>query len=261
MSERVVGRTARARPGGELLAAVAFLTRVPVATGAVAVGRTGAAAFGIIGAGLGAIAAIPVVLVGGAHPLLAAILALTTLTVLDGALHLDGLADTIDALAAPADRAEAARTDPRLGAAGAVSIVLVLGIDTVSIAEIAGRWPTAGAAALIVAVTVSRGAAPAWAVAANRSPGMAGGRLGVWFASSTNAVAATVAIITAAAVVMLATEFAGPLVAVGALAGVAIAVVLGVLVIRARHGLDGDGYGALIELTLAAILAATALLG
>jgi hypothetical protein len=31
--------------------------------------------------------------------------------------------------------------------------------------------------------------------------------------------------------------------------------------VKIRHGLDGDGYGALIELTVAAILASTAVLG
>jgi adenosylcobinamide-GDP ribazoletransferase len=262
MSERAVAdTTGGTRPAAELLAAIGFLTRVPLAAARTTERRTGAAAFGLVGAGLGAIAAVPVLLIGASHPLVAAFLALGILTILDGALHLDGLADTVDALAAPADRAEAARTDPRLGAAGAVAIVLVLGIDCASLAEIATRWPTAASAAVVIATTASRAAVPLWAVAVSRFRTMARGRLGAWFAASTSPVQATVAVLTAATFTLLAMEVAGPLVAIGAVTGSVIAVLLGAAVVKIRHGLDGDGYGALIELTVAAILVSTAVLG
>ena len=262
MSERAVAdTTSRMRPAGELLGAIGFLTRVPLAATRVPEARTGAAAFGLVGAGLGAIAAVPVLLIGSSHPLVAAFLALGVLTILDGALHLDGLADTVDALAAPADRAEAARTDPGVGAAGAVAIVLVLGIDTASLAEIASRWPTAAAVAVVVATTASRAAMPVWAVAVAHLRTTPRGRLGAWFAASTRPVQAAIAVLTAATVTLLATEVAGPLIAIGAVTGSVIAVLLGAAIVRTRHGLDGDGYGALIELTVAAILASTAVLG
>jgi adenosylcobinamide-GDP ribazoletransferase len=262
MSERAVpGETGRVRPSAELVAAIAFLTRVPLPAARTTEPRTGAAAFGLVGAGLGAIAAVPVALIGSSHPLVAAFLALAALTILDGALHLDGLADTVDALAAPADRAEAARTDPRIGAAGAVAIVLVLGIDSASLAEIASRWPTAAAAAIVAAASVSRAAVPIWAVAMTRLGTTARGRLSGWFAASTSPLQASIAVVTATTVIVLATEIAGPRIAVGSLVGTAVTVLFGAAIVRSRHGLDGDGYGALIELTLAAILASTAVLG
>ena len=57
---------------------------------------------------------------GQGHPGPAAISALAIVAILSGGLHLDGLADTSDALAAPAGAADRARTDPRAGTAGVV---------------------------------------------------------------------------------------------------------------------------------------------
>src|SRR5437016_12666086 len=86
---------ARARA---LPAAVAFLTRIPVGGGAFDIGA-GAPLFPLVGAAIGAA-------VGGAAyglariapPLVAAGVALGFGALLTGALHLDGLADTADAL-------------------------------------------------------------------------------------------------------------------------------------------------------------------
>jgi len=113
--------TVATRDGGpldELVAAVTFLTRVPVASRGASRSRTGAAAFGLVGAALGLAAAVPVLVSGAAHPLPAAILSVGVVALIEDGLHLDGLADTFDALAAPAGRAERARTDPRAGTAG-----------------------------------------------------------------------------------------------------------------------------------------------
>ena len=63
--------------------------------------------------------------VGDLVPTVAAILAMAMLAVLSGGLHLDGLADTFDALvAAGPDAAERARKDPAVGAAGATTLIL-----------------------------------------------------------------------------------------------------------------------------------------
>ena len=63
---------------------------------------------------------------GQGHPGPAAISALAIVAILSGGLHLDGLADTSDALAAPAGAADRARTDPRAG---------IFGYDEVARAE------------------------------------------------------------------------------------------------------------------------------
>jgi adenosylcobinamide-GDP ribazoletransferase len=251
-------------PVDTLVAAVAFLSRIPVAgrvgdRAAAGRSRTGASAFGLVGAALGLVAAVPLVAFGGLHPFLAAIAGLALLALLDGGLHLDGLADTFDALAAPGSAAERARTDPRAGTAGVIAIVAVLALDAAALAELAARGGWTAAATLIAAGAVSRAAAPAWAVLVGRRRRPQRG-LGAWFAEATTTGEAFVAGLSAAALALLLVGFGGVLVALGVLAGIVVAAVAGGLVVRARHQLDGDGYGALIEITFAAVLVATALL-
>ncbi len=115
----------------ELRAATTMLTRLPIRgdNGE----RTGAAAFGIVGGLIGLAGLIPLVGLGIAVPPIAAILAVAAITVVSGAVHLDGLADTADALMAVGpDGAERARTDPSVGVGGVVAIVLVLAVDAAS---------------------------------------------------------------------------------------------------------------------------------
>ena len=244
-----------------MLAAIAFLTRVPVGARGASRSRSGAAAFGLVGALLGVVAGLPLLALGAAHPVPAAVAAVGLLAALSGALHFDGLADTIDAVAAPVGSEERARTDPRAGTAGVVAIVVALGLDVAALAEIAGRGGGLLAmAALVAAAAVSRAAAPPWAVIVGRHRRPQGG-LGTWFADATTGPAAGVALASVAIVVAALVELAGPRVAlaavIGAVGGSAIAGGL----IRLRRQLDGDGYGALIEVTVAAILLAAALLG
>lgn len=262
MAEVIVREDApeRGHPFAELIAAVAFLTRVPVRPVGDSRSRTGAAAFGLVGALIGAVAAAPMILAGAAHPLPAAIAAVGLLALLDGGLHLDGLADTFDALAAPAGAADRARTDPRAGTAGVVAIVVTLGLAAASIAETAGGDAVRAAAIVIAAAALSRAAAPVWAVAVGRRRRAAGG-LGTWFADEVTRGAASVALVTAAVIVLLLVEFAGPGVALASVAGLAAAAIAGLVLVRVRGQLDGDGYGAIIELTFAAIVLSEALLG
>ena len=251
----------RGGPAAELLAAIAFLTRVPVGAHSASPSRTGAAAFGLVGAVLGVVAGLPLLAVGVSHPLLAAITAVGLLASFSGALHLDGLGDTIDAVAAPAGAAEQARTDPRAGTAGVVAIVVVLGLDAAALAEIASRGGGLLAMAMLVAAaTVSRAIAPAWAVVVGRRRRPSGG-LGTWFAETTTGAAAGVALASAAIVLAALVEVAGPRVALAAVIAVIAGSAIAAGLVRVRRQLDGDGYGALIEVTAAATLLAAALLG
>ena len=220
---------APAAAAAELLAAIGFLTRLPLRPGWVHGDRTGGAAYGLVGAGLGLAAGVPVLIAGATHPLLAALAALALLAVLDGGLHLDGLADTVDALAAPPGSADRARTDPRAGTAGVVAVVLALGLDAAALAELAARG---GYAALE--------------------------GLGSWFAETTTGFAATIALVTAAIFVGVAVELGGVSIGIGALVGTIAAAFVGGAVIRWRRQLDGDGYGAVIEMTFTAIVVASA---
>jgi adenosylcobinamide-GDP ribazoletransferase len=261
MTDAVVQPVRAARgPFAELLAAVSFLTRVPVGARAGVPERTGAAAFGLVGALLGAVAALPLLVAGVAHPLPAAIAAVAILAMLDGGLHLDGLSDTFDALAAPSGGADRARTDPRAGTAGVVAIVVVLGIDAAALAELAAGGTWLAATALIAAVAVSRAAAPVWAVVVGRRLRPMEG-LGSWFVDRTSPVAAGVAVATAIVVTLLLVELSGPRVGLAVVAGTVGGTLVAGWLVGLRRQLDGDGYGAIIETTVAVILLAAVVLG
>jgi adenosylcobinamide-GDP ribazoletransferase len=232
-----------------VIAAISLLTRIPVRTDGT---RAGAWAFGVVGAVLGLAAAAPLLILA---PLPGAVLTLAVLAIASGALHLDGLADTADALAAPnPEAAERARHDPRVGAAGVVAIVLVLAVDATALAQSAAWSAVVAGAALLAAASTSRAIATAVPfVAGEARPGF-----GRWFADRTQPVEAVFAIATSVVVAGLASLVAQSL--TPALAGVAAliggglaAVVLG----RLRGGLDGDACGAVIELALAAGLIAS----
>lgn len=253
----------------ELRAATALLTRLPVR---LPDGRSGSAAFPVVGAALGAIAAVPAVLLAGSAPAMGAMLALGVLAVATGVLHLDGLADTADALAAPdAARAEAARRDPRIGAAGAVALVLVLGAGAGALLAIP-QWGLVGA--LVVAGAASR------AVPAVAAPVLGGGAdgaqgFGAWFAGMSGRGGAIVALATAALATIAAglvtwrlspdtgagaTTVLGPVLV--ALVGLGTGLAVGWLLLawlRRQFGrLVGDHYGAAIEVTFLAALAVQA---
>ena len=241
-------------PVRDLAAALAFLTRLPVPDRWLGGQRTGAAAFGLAGAAAGAIAAIPLILVGHAYPGAAAVASLAILAIVSGALHLDGLADTADALVAPAGAADRARTDPRAGTAGVVAVILVLLLDAALLTELAEVGGGLAVAALISAGAASRTAATVAGVVAG--PTRAGGRLGAWFVSHLRPADGWLAIASTVVVAGAGAALTDLSIIGGLIGGSAIAAAAGWLILRLRRQLDGDGFGALVELTLAAILAA-----
>lgn len=241
-------------PLAEVGAAVSFLTRLPIPRSLLVGDRTGAAAFGLVGGLLGGVAALPLVLAGATHQVPAAVGSLAILAVLSGGLHLDGLGDTADALAAPSGIAERARTDPRAGTAGVIAVVLVLLLDAALLAELAAAGPPVAAAALIAAASASRAAAPVAASLAGRRWAAKGG-LGAWFAERVGPVPAAASVAVAVAIAVVAGRAADRAILAGLAAGAVLALVLGAAIVRLRGRLDGDGYGTLVELTLAASLA------
>jgi adenosylcobinamide-GDP ribazoletransferase len=243
---------------GTVRAALALLTRLPVGVPEDAVG-SGAAAFPLVGGLVGLASAAALVAVGGAEETLAAIAAVAVAVVLTGALHLDGLADTADALAAPdPTRAEAARRDPSSGPAGIVALVLVIGAEVAAIASLVSVDAFRTGASLVACAAVAR-LVPVVAVLLVRDAGGPG--FGAWFARSVRRADALVAVLLAAAIVTGASIVAATsIVAVGATAGGLIGLGVTVGLIRARGGLDGDGLGAGVVLAGMAGLVATAVL-
>lgn len=152
------------------LLALQFFTRVPVTGGLAAwVGfspamlRASAAHFpgvgwlvGGVGAGvfLLAQAGLP----GWAGACVAALLSTAATVLMTGAFHEDGLADVADGLGGSADRLRALEImkDSRIGAFGAIALVLAVGLKVALLATLAGQGALAVAHALVSAHVLSR---------------------------------------------------------------------------------------------------------
>jgi adenosylcobinamide-GDP ribazoletransferase len=152
------------------LLALQFFTRVPV-TGSLAawVGfspqmlRASAAHLPGIGWLVGGVAALVFVAVGVglqsvAGAFAAAVLSTVATVMLTGAFHEDGLADVADGLGGSAnrDRALEIMKDSRIGAFGAVALVLALGLKFALLATLAGRGLETVAVAIVGAHVLSR---------------------------------------------------------------------------------------------------------
>src|SRR5205807_1501428 len=136
---------------------VSVLTRLPMrppVNPAKAVVGAAMAWAPIVGLALGGLASGVLVLtsaaVGQGATLLPAALAVTSLVLMTGALHLDGLADSADALGVrggPARAREVAK-QPATGAFGVSAIAVILLLDVVAVATAAGQGR--GVTALVV---------------------------------------------------------------------------------------------------------------
>jgi adenosylcobinamide-GDP ribazoletransferase len=246
------------RARDESRAAVGFLTRIPIGRGVL--DRPGAAAFGVIGAVMAAIAAVPLVALAGpaGEPTLGAIAAVSVLVVLSGAMHLDGLADTADALLArDPTSAERARKDPAVGPGGLAAVVLVVAAEVAALASIASADVLVAAWTMVVASGLAR-AVPVILVSAVRDGAEPEG-LGSWFVRNVTATHATIAAITAGGLVAALALATTPLNARAALVGGVAGFAVGRIVAARRGGLDGDSFGASVELTFVAVLVAVAI--
>jgi adenosylcobinamide-GDP ribazoletransferase len=251
-----------AEPLGDVRAAAGFLTRLPV--GGVRREAVGAGAFGVVGAGIGLLTAVPLVLLGRPVPLVAAVLAVAVIVLVTGAVHIDGLADTADALAAPSpDAAERARNDPRLGSGGVATMTLALALAIACLATLAAQDPVLAAAAVVVAATVSRSAAPVAALAWKRTSRATSerGGAGAWFVRLVGPPEIAAVVATSLVAVAAGTVLAGPAIALGSALGVSAGGAIAAWVLLRRGQLDGDGYGAVIELVFVAMLSGIAVAG
>ena len=171
---------ARRRPGwvAGFAAATLFLTRVPAAVPADPAWPLAEAAwaFPLVGAGIGAVAALVFAaaqLIGlGDWP--AALLAVTAGLLLTGALHEDGLADSADGLFGGSDpeRRLAIMRDSRHGTFAVVALVLSIALRAAALAQI-GEVVFAGLA-LVAAHAGSRALLPVamWALPPARAVGL-----------------------------------------------------------------------------------------
>jgi adenosylcobinamide-GDP ribazoletransferase len=234
-------------------AAVAFLTCVPVpAAGGFGGDDLGRAApfFPLVGAALGSgVAGAAALLAGPCPGLVAAGVALVVGALSTGAIHLDGLADTADALGAGSrERALAIMRDPRVGSYGVTALVLVLVVETAALATLGAR----GEVLLpIAAFGLSRAVAPALACVLPyaRDAGLGGSLAG----RGRTRAAVGVLVAVAVAVILAGAGAAGPITA-----GVVCWAGAVVLCRQRFGGVTGDTLGAAIVLTEAACLGVAA---
>jgi adenosylcobinamide-GDP ribazoletransferase len=237
-----------------LLAAVAFLTRLPVPARAVEPHELGRALgfFPLVGGLLGAL--LGAALFGLSRvlaPELCALLAVALWALLTGGLHLDGLADLFDALGGgrgDRERMLEIMRDSRIGAHGAVALVLVLCGKVLAVAELPGRTAVA---TLLVAPAVARFGAVLLLALFPYARGEGLGRAFRDHGKARDLAAAALLMLGSAAIL-------GRRALVPGLAALLVALALGGLMRRKLGGLTGDVYGAAIELSeLAFLLAST----
>lgn len=226
------------------LIALEFLTiiglrRVPV-TEAPALARS-LPWFSVIGLVLGALLAGLDLLLRHAlpEPALSAVL-ITTLALLSGGLHLDGLADTCDGLfggATPAQRLEIMR-DSRTGSFGVAGVALVLLLKWSALTALPGDLRTAG---LVVLPALSRTALIA---AIALFPYARPQGLGKLFHEKASAGTLLIAVLPLLAAVFVLLSERGLVLVIAAFA---FALTGGASIRSKIGGLTGDCYGALVE--------------
>ena len=238
-----------------LAAAVAFLTRIPIGrlreldTADVA---RGGVFFPLVGLGIGAFVGGIAQAVGGSLTApLAAVLGVAAGAALTGALHLDGLADTADALTAPTrERALEIMRDHAIGTYGTVALVLDLGAKVGALSALVTHHDALRAAGCACAAARAVPVVLSVALPYARPTAGLGRALG---GTGWTRAAFAVAIAVAACVLL----HAALLLAV--VAGVAIA--CGLAARRWLGGVTGDILGAAAELAeTGALVAAVALL-
>jgi adenosylcobinamide-GDP ribazoletransferase len=229
--------------------AVTFLTRLPlgrfVQVDAGDVAR-GAVVFPLVGAAVGAIAGGIALAAAQVLPdFVAAALGIAAAALVTGALHLDALADTADAVGATGrDEALTVMRDSRIGSFGATALALDLIVKVGCVAALLGAGHAV--AALVAAGALSRAASlPVAAVLPypRAEGGVLNGRLSLL-------AAATAALLGVAVALLVWWSAAAWLV----LTAVAVAAGLGLWFWRWLGGATGDCLGATTELCETAVL-------
>ena len=249
------------------LLALQFFTRIPV-TGRLAqwVGyspamlRASAAHFPAVGWVVGAIGALAL---AGAlalwPPLVAAVLCTVVTVLVTGAFHEDGLADVVDGLggASTRERALEIMKDSRIGAFGAIAVVLAMGLKFALLATLAGQGAFVACAALLAAHVLSR-LAPLAVMRASPYVGGEGGKAKP-MADAVSGPAVFVAVLWSLPAAALLIVSGGAVNGVAALLAVALVAVFMVRLLRRRlGGFTGDGLGATQQLSELAIYLAMA---
>lgn len=234
-----------------LLVAVQFLTRIPVRLRTppteVEVGRS-LLFYPVVGLLIGAVLIAAQAVLVNVPELMRAALVLVVWVMLTGALHLDGLADTVDAFAGgrgDRERTLAIMKDPCAGPMGVTAIGLVL---LVKFAAIAGMPSSSFWSALLIAPLMGRLAVP---ILFATTPYVRPNGLGALLARHQSRIPQIVLAVLVLAAVCAFTGWAGARAAL--VASLVFVVVRGLTKLRIG-GITGDTAGALVEICETAVL-------
>jgi adenosylcobinamide-GDP ribazoletransferase len=238
-----------------LVVAARYLTIVPIPgprrSRAAALGRS-APWFPVIGLGIGVVLAVADRATQVIFPLLlAGLLTVTIWKLLTGGLHLDGLADCLDGLGGrDAEHRLAIMRDSRIGAFGALGLILLLLLEIAALTEMPSG---VRARALLVVPTVARATPPL--LARLFSPAKQDGQ-GAAFGAGVGVLAAPIALSVALVVASAALRGLGIVVLI---VSVVSALVLTRFFAMRVSGITGDVLGAAIEIAeLAGLLTVSA---
>ncbi len=236
-----------------LLAAIGFLTRLPVPAGTFDDERAKSASlawYPLVGLLLGSLLSVLAWLLRDTSSFLSAGLVTAAWVALTGALHLDGLADSTDAWIGGLGDREKTLTimkDPRCGPAGVVALVLMLLLKFAALASLQNvSW-----LALLLAPMLARASVTALFIT---TPYVRSGGLGAALTNAPRAACVVALAITAGLCLMGGWH--------GLLALLAAGLVFGVwrrACQRRLGGFTGDTAGALVEMVEVAVLVVLAL--
>jgi adenosylcobinamide-GDP ribazoletransferase len=256
--------TAESRPGAGLRLAVTTFTTLPLPAGRIDRAVAGAAMSlaPLVGAALGLL--LGGVLLGLAQvapPLVAAGTTVAVGALVTRGLHLDGLADTVDALGSYR-RGPAAleiMKKPDVGPFGVTALVLVLLVQAAVLAELAAGPQPAALAAVVAATAAGRLGVT---VACRRGvPAARPDGLGALVAGTVGPVAVLVGTVAVALVAVAAVPdrpWQGPL---AVLAALAVVLLLLRHLVRRLGGVTGDVLGAVVEVTTTGVYVGVVLSG
>ena len=242
--------------------AVHFLTRIPTPFD---IGysperlRDANRYYPLVGAIIGTVAALAFLLTSLVLPtLIAALVATAATALLTGAFHEDGLADTFDGISGGYDRARSLEImhDSRIGAFGALALILVISLKVASLTAISDT--TAIVTALVAAHIISRTSTVIVKATSTyaRENGIAGPQ-----DLPLKPVNGTIAIVTALVTLVAIALILSPLAALLTVAGATIGHVLIRVYFQPRlKGHTGDTLGATQQITELAIYVALATL-